>query len=92
MDFGELTLSSETIQEVKEILKTSSNTSFLSLKQYWEVYEELAQLDDTYFISRLRDRDYVELLDGLIIYRNGVDGQKFSIAHASPRTHQARVG
>jgi len=71
-------------QEVKEILKDSMNTSFMSLKQYWEVYNELSNLNDKQFLSRLRDKNYVELLDTLIIKKNQVLDEEVEIVQATP--------
>jgi hypothetical protein len=75
-------------QDVKELLKSSTNTSFMSLKQYWEVYNELSHLNDTHFLARLRDKNYVELLDTLNKNKNRnkseVLGEKINIIEASP--------
>ncbi|KAE9370191.1 hypothetical protein N431DRAFT_426614 [Stipitochalara longipes BDJ] len=72
-------------QDVKGLLKNSTNTSFMSLKQYWEVYNELSHLNDKHFLSRLRDKTYVELLDTLIENKNEVLGEQVE----SCKQHQA---
>ncbi|KAL7797735.1 hypothetical protein V8C43DRAFT_313887 [Trichoderma afarasin] len=43
-----------------------TNTSFMSLKQYWEVYQECVELHDTVMLKSLRNRNYVEFLDTVI--------------------------
>ena len=50
---------------VKELLSSSKNTSFLSLPQYWMVYQEFADRRDNHSVASLQDKSYVELLDTL---------------------------
>lgn len=71
-------------EDVKKLLHCSANTSFMTLQQYWGVYEELSELNDTHFLEMLRDREYVELLDTVIKNRNEVNGRRVSIAPAIP--------
>ncbi|KAI1422157.1 hypothetical protein F5Y12DRAFT_786959 [Xylaria sp. FL1777] len=51
--------------DVQELLRDTS-TSFLSLQQYWEVYEECTALKDAVMLRSLRNKEYVELLDTVI--------------------------
>ncbi|PMD46007.1 hypothetical protein L207DRAFT_523452 [Hyaloscypha variabilis F] len=71
-------------QDVKELLKDLTNTSFMSLKQYWEVYNELSHLNDKHFLSTMRDKIYVELLDTLIKNKNEILGEQVEIVQATP--------
>ncbi len=71
-------------QDVKELLKDSTNTSFMSLKQYWEVYNELSHLNNKHFLSRMRNKSYVELLDTLIKNKNEILGEQLEIVQATP--------
>lgn len=52
--------------DVKSLLANQSNTSFLSLRQYWKVYHERDALRDTESLRSLRDKQFVELLDTVI--------------------------
>jgi len=56
----------------------------MNLKQYWDVYFELGQLNDTFFLAKMRDREYVELLDTFIQRKSIVNGDKVSITPAVP--------
>ncbi|GAP92259.1 hypothetical protein SAMD00023353_7600010 [Rosellinia necatrix] len=51
--------------DVQELLHGTS-TSFLSLQQYWELYEECTALGDAVMLKSLRDKKYVELLDTIV--------------------------
>lgn len=53
--------------EVKEILRSSENTSFMTLQEFWTVYHELINAKGSYFLKKLRDKNYVEILDTMIV-------------------------
>lgn len=55
-----------TFENIKSRLAGQRNTSFLSLKQYWELYQECVELHDTIMLKSLRNRNYVEFLDTVI--------------------------
>ncbi|KAL7930848.1 hypothetical protein V8C35DRAFT_324056 [Trichoderma chlorosporum] len=55
-----------TFENIKNRLAGQRNTSFMSLKQYWQVYQECVELHDTVMLKSLRDRNFVELLDTVI--------------------------
>ncbi|KAK2597396.1 hypothetical protein QQS21_006020 [Conoideocrella luteorostrata] len=52
--------------DVTSLLSPATNTSFLSLKQYWEVYKECVSLKHRIMEHSLRNKQYVELLDTVI--------------------------
>jgi hypothetical protein len=51
---------------VKSQLAGKTNTSFLSLQQYWKVYRECIELNDIIMLRSLRNKNYVEFLDTVI--------------------------
>lgn len=73
--------------EAKTALAKSSNTSFMSLPQYWKVYEEFNSRNDNFVVKSLRDKTHVELLDTIIlnksIVQNGAS-KEIAIAEAAP--------
>ncbi|PNP59490.1 hypothetical protein THARTR1_00980 [Trichoderma harzianum] len=59
-------VSVEGSQNIKSRLAGQRNTSFMSLKQYWQVCQECVELHDTIMLKSLRNRNYVEFLDTVI--------------------------
>lgn len=59
-------------KDVKALLASSRNTSFMTLPQYWIAYEEFASRRDEFVLKSLRDKTYVELLDTMILNRADV--------------------
>ena len=59
-------------KDVKALLASSCNTSFMTLPQYWIAYEEFASRRDEFALKSLRDKTYVELLDTVILNRADV--------------------
>lgn len=72
--------------EVKRLLANQSNTSFLSLRQYWKVYHERTAMRDTESLRSLRDKQFVELLDTVINKQTHVtqDGEDFCTLEIKP--------
>ena len=60
------TRSGLTYLEVKDLLKSSKNTSFMTLPQYWRVYQEFRPRNDKISLTSRRDKTYVELLNTVI--------------------------
>ncbi|EFQ30439.1 hypothetical protein CGRA01v4_09981 [Colletotrichum graminicola] len=56
--------------DVKALLANQTNTSFMSLQQYWKVYRERLALADKHSLQSLRDSNFVELLDTVIYNKN----------------------
>lgn len=48
------------LEEVKTLLKNSTNTSFPNTQQSREVCEELEELGDAFFLARMKDKESVE--------------------------------
>jgi hypothetical protein len=48
------------LEEVKTLLRDSTNTSFLNIQQFREFCDELEELGDTDFLARMKDREAVE--------------------------------
>jgi hypothetical protein len=62
-----------TFNEVKSLLAEGSpETSLMTLPQYWKVYRECLELNDSVTLKGLRDSDHVELLDTLFYYCSSV--------------------
>ena len=59
-------------KDVKALLASSRNTSFMTLPQYWIAYEEFASRGHELALKSLRDNHYVELLDTVILHRADV--------------------
>ena len=59
-------------QEVKALLADSYNTSFMTLPQFWQAYEEFKTGRNDSVIRSLQDDKYVELLDTTIVNQNEV--------------------
>lgn len=57
-------------KDVKKLLQSSNQTTFLSLGDFWKVYSEMAVRGNRIAIHSLQHDQYVELLDTLIL-----DGQ-----------------
>ncbi|KAL9123910.1 MAG: hypothetical protein Q9217_006706 [Psora testacea] len=59
-------------RDAKRLLLSSSNTSFMTLPQFWQVYEEFTNKHYCHAIRSLEDTKHVELLDTLIFDRTSV--------------------
>ncbi|CAH0036031.1 unnamed protein product [Clonostachys rhizophaga] len=62
-----------TFNEVKALLAEGSpETSLMTLPQYWKVYRECLELNDSVTLKSLQDSDHVELLDTVFYHCSSV--------------------
>ena len=84
-------------RKAKKILAESTNTSLMTLPQYWQVYEEFNGQNMTHMVQSLRDEVNVELLDTVIydkhLVKNGrSEALDVSIAEATPALIRPQEG